>query len=125
MEEGNSKHILILGKHQYMVDNLQNILSKEGYQVVGFDEVEKATEEYKHTYLDMLVFTGAVNPNDFSEMLKWKEEKFPLVWFLNTTVDPQHWQKKSTLHLLNQESNDPALSTWCSPFFHTEYVNPG
>jgi len=77
MEEGNSKHILILGKHQYMVDNLQNILSKEGYQVVGFDEVEKATEEYKPPHLDMLVFTGAVNPNDYSEMIKWKEEKFP------------------------------------------------
>jgi DNA-binding NtrC family response regulator len=77
MEEGNSKHILILGKHQYMVENLQQLLSKAGYKVAGFHEVEKALEEYKNTDLDMLVFTGAVSPNDFSDMLKWKEEQFP------------------------------------------------
>jgi DNA-binding NtrC family response regulator len=77
MDEGNSKHILIIGKHQYMVENLQTLLSAAGFQVVGFNEVEKAVEEYKSHELNMLVFTGAVSPNDHSDMLKWKEEKFP------------------------------------------------
>jgi len=77
MEENSVKHILILGKHQYMVENIQTILSKGGYEVRGFDQVETIIEEYQPTQLDMIVFTGAVNPSDFSSLISWKNEKFP------------------------------------------------
>jgi DNA-binding NtrC family response regulator len=77
MEENSVKHILILGKHQYMVDNVQGILSKGGFEVNGYDQVEKIIEEYQATQLDMIVFTGAVNPSDFSDLIQWKNEKFP------------------------------------------------
>ncbi len=77
MEENSVKHILILGKHQYMVDNIQGILSKGGYEVNGFDQVENIIEEYQPSQLDMIVFTGAVNPSDYSELMAWKDEKFP------------------------------------------------
>jgi hypothetical protein len=57
MEENSVKHILVLGKHQYMVENI--------------------IEEYQPSQLDMIVFTGAVNPSDHSSLLTWKDEKFP------------------------------------------------
>ncbi len=77
MEENSVKHILVLGKHQYMVDNIVGILSKGGYAVSGFDQVENIIEEYQPSQLDMIVFTGAVNPSDHSSLLTWKDEKFP------------------------------------------------
>jgi DNA-binding NtrC family response regulator len=77
MNETSVKHILILGKHQYMVENLQSLLTSAGYIVAGFSEVEKAMDEYKAMALDMIVFTGAVNPNDFSQLIQWKDERFP------------------------------------------------
>ena len=46
MDEGNSKHILIIGKHQYMVENLQTLLSAAGFQVVGFTIVASGGKNY-------------------------------------------------------------------------------
>ena len=77
MNETSTKHILILGKHQYMVENLQSLLTSAGYIVAGFSEVEKAMEEYKALELDMIVYTGAVNPKDFSQLTQWKDSRFP------------------------------------------------
>lgn len=77
MEENATKKILILGKHQYMVDNIQSILEKGGFSVVGYASVDQIIEEYKSETLDMIVFTGAVSPSDESELINWKNEQFP------------------------------------------------
>ncbi len=77
MEEMATKKILILGKHQYMVDNIQSILEKGGFSVVGYAAVEQVLEEYQSETLDMIVFTGAVSPSDESDLIQWKNEKFP------------------------------------------------
>lgn len=77
MEEMATKKILILGKHQYMVDNIQSILEKGGFSVVGYAAVEQILEEYQSETLDMIVFTGAVSPSDESDLIQWKNEKFP------------------------------------------------
>jgi DNA-binding NtrC family response regulator len=75
--EITTKTILVLGKHQYMVERIQSLLQGGGFAVQGFDDVDKVTEEYKESALDMVVFTGAVNPTDESVLLTWKNEKFP------------------------------------------------
>ena len=59
-----------------MVENLQSLLQNVGYQVAGFSEVEKAMEEYKAPALHLIVFTGAVNPNDYSQMINWRDSHF-------------------------------------------------
>ena len=48
MEEMATKKILILGKHQYMVDNIQSILEKGGFSVVGYAAVEQILEDTLH-----------------------------------------------------------------------------
>ncbi|MEY2764684.1 MAG: hypothetical protein RLZZ205_1108 [Bacteroidota bacterium] len=60
-----------------MVDNIQSILEKGGFSVSGYASVDQILEEYQAETLDMIVFTGAVSPSDESQLIHWKNERFP------------------------------------------------
>lgn len=58
------KTILVFGKHDYIVENAQNLLTKGGYTTVGFIAVAEAIEYLKNNAVDAVFMGGGVDPHD-------------------------------------------------------------
>jgi hypothetical protein len=59
-----AKHIVVFGKHDYIVENAQNLLNKGGYTTSGFVEVAGAIEFLKSQPVDAVFMGGGVDPHD-------------------------------------------------------------
>ncbi len=57
-------NVLVFGKHDYIVNNTQTILSKGGYEVVCFVDRENARMYLTANPCDMIFFVGGVDPHD-------------------------------------------------------------
>ena len=59
-----AKQIVVFGKHDYIVENSQNLLNKGGYTTSGFVEVAGAIEFLKSQPVDAVFMGGGVDPHD-------------------------------------------------------------
>ncbi|MFZ4784745.1 MAG: hypothetical protein ACOYLH_04650 [Flavobacteriales bacterium] len=58
------KNILVFGKHDYIVENAQNLLNKGGYSTAGFIVVAEAIEYLKNNSVDAVFIGGGIDPHD-------------------------------------------------------------
>ncbi|MCC6600054.1 MAG: hypothetical protein IT223_05200 [Crocinitomicaceae bacterium] len=61
-------HLLVFGKHDYIVQNAETLLRKEAYSTVGFVEVDKAIEYIRTKPVDGILFSGGVDPHHKQEL---------------------------------------------------------
>lgn len=61
-------HVLIFGKHDYIVQNVAGLLHKEGFTTVTFLEVTDVLEHMKTHMLDVVLASGSVNPHHCIEI---------------------------------------------------------
>ncbi|MFM7310396.1 MAG: hypothetical protein ACKOZY_07290 [Flavobacteriales bacterium] len=63
-------HVLIFGKHDYIVQNVAALLHKQGFTTVTFLEVSEVLEHMKTHLLDIVIASGSVNPHHCIEIRK-------------------------------------------------------
>lgn len=73
------KHVVIFGKHQYIVDNASNILTKGGYRTSAFVGVNEAMEHIKMNQTDAVFIGGGVDPHDRIALKELLDSTFPHV----------------------------------------------
>lgn len=59
-----AKHLVIFGKHDYIVENAEKLLTKGGYVTKGFTQATEAMEYIKMNQIDGLFVGGGVDPHD-------------------------------------------------------------
>jgi hypothetical protein len=60
----SSKQLLVFGKHDYIVENAVNMLTKNGYQATGFTAVDEVIQHLNTNTLDGIFIGGGVDPHD-------------------------------------------------------------
>jgi hypothetical protein len=70
MEGIKNPHVLIFGKHDYIVQNVAALLHKEGFTTVAFLDVHEILEHLKVHLLDVILVSGAVNPHHCLDIRK-------------------------------------------------------
>jgi DNA-binding NtrC family response regulator len=69
-------HIVVIGQHDYILQNVENILNKAGYSTRGFLNSEEAAEYVRMNQVDLVLMGGGVNPNDRISLRKMIEQEF-------------------------------------------------
>lgn len=64
------KHIVVYGKHDYILTNVQNLLSKEDFTSAGFTLLAEALDYIRMNPLDAILIGGGVDPHDRIEIQK-------------------------------------------------------
>ena len=58
------KSLVVFGKHDYIVENAVNMLTKNGYQATGFTGVDEVIQHLSTSTLDAIFIGGGVDPHD-------------------------------------------------------------
>lgn len=69
-ENTASKHILVYGKHDYILKNVQDLLSKSGFTSVGYTNLPEATDYLRLNTVNAVLIGGGVDPHDRLELKK-------------------------------------------------------
>ncbi|MDZ4751098.1 MAG: hypothetical protein SGI87_05745 [Flavobacteriales bacterium] len=72
-------HITVIGQHDYILQNVENILSRAGYSTRGFLNTEEAAEYIKMNPVDLVFIGGGINPNDRIALRKMIESDFAII----------------------------------------------
>ncbi|MBL7944080.1 MAG: hypothetical protein JNM00_15020 [Flavobacteriales bacterium] len=72
-------HILVLGRHQYLLENVQKILHSAGYESSGFLEREEAEEFLRMNHVDVLLVGGGVEPHERQGLIAFVRTEFPAI----------------------------------------------
>lgn len=75
----STKHIVVFGKHDYIVENAERLLSKAGYSTKGFVEVEEAIEYVKMNQVEGIFIGGGVDPHHRIAIKELIDATFPHV----------------------------------------------
>lgn len=62
--KASAKHIVVFGKHDYIVENAERLLGKAGYSTKGFVEASEAIEYIKMNQVEGIFIGGGVDPHD-------------------------------------------------------------
>lgn len=71
------KHLLVFGKHDYIVENAVNMLTKNNYQATGFTVVDEAIQYLNTNALDAIFIGGGVDPHDRLAIKNLVDSQFP------------------------------------------------
>jgi hypothetical protein len=58
------KHIVVYGKHDYIVQNLQGLIEKADYTASGFSVLDETLDYLRMHPFDAIVIGGGVDPHD-------------------------------------------------------------
>jgi len=58
------KHIVVYGKHGYIVDNITNLIEKAEYTATGFSLLAETMDYLRMNPFDAIVIGGGVDPHD-------------------------------------------------------------
>lgn len=58
------KHIIVYGKHDYIVQNLQGLIEKADYTASGFNVLSEILDYLRENHFDAIVIGGGVDPHD-------------------------------------------------------------
>jgi DNA-binding NtrC family response regulator len=75
-------HIVVIGQHDYILENVENILNRAGYSTRGFLVSEEAAEYIRMNQVDLIFMGGGVNPNDRISLRKMIAQDFPQVKYV-------------------------------------------
>jgi len=70
------KQVIIYGKHDYIVKNIQDLLEKSDYAAVGFTILAEALDYLRMSPFDAVVLGGGVDPHDKIEIQRLVEADF-------------------------------------------------
>jgi hypothetical protein len=59
-----ARHLVVFGKHDYIVENAERLLTKGGYVTKGFTLAADAVEYIKMNQVDGIFVGGGVDPHD-------------------------------------------------------------
>ncbi|MBX7051545.1 MAG: hypothetical protein K1X54_05885 [Flavobacteriales bacterium] len=87
MEENNvqpvsisvKKHIVIFGKHEYILRNVQTLLDKADFTSEGFVQLPEILDYIKMNPLDAVLIGGGVDPHDRLKVQDLIRSHFPHV----------------------------------------------
>lgn len=87
MEENNAqpvsisvkKHIVIFGKHDYILRNVQSLLDKADFTSEGFVLLPEILDYIKMNPLDAVLIGGGVDPHDRLKVQELIKKEFPHV----------------------------------------------
>ncbi|MEY3397698.1 MAG: hypothetical protein RL220_292 [Bacteroidota bacterium] len=75
-------HVVVIGVHDYILANVENLLQRDGYTTVGFLDMEQAMEYIRANKTDLVLVGGGVNPNDRIAVKNLLSAEFPQARFL-------------------------------------------
>ncbi len=58
------KHIVVYGKHDYIVDNIKGLIEKADYSASGFSVLAETLDYLRMSPFDAVVIGGGVDPHD-------------------------------------------------------------
>lgn len=70
------KNIVVYGKHDYIVKNIQDLLEKADYTAVGFVLLAEALDYLRMNPFDAIVTGGGVDPHDKIQIQQLVESDF-------------------------------------------------
>lgn len=73
------KHIVVFGKHDYILKNVEDLLVKADFTTSGFTVLAEALDYIKMNPLDAVLIGGGVDPHDRMEIQKLISTDFPHV----------------------------------------------
>ena len=71
------KHIVVYGKHDYIVKNTLDLLTKADYSSMGFTVLAEAIDYIRMNALDGVLMGGGVDPHDRMEIKNLVTKDFP------------------------------------------------
>jgi hypothetical protein len=73
------QHIVVYGKHEYILKNVQDLLTKAEFTSAGFTVLPEALDYMKMNPLDAVLIGGGVDPHDKMEIQKLVKTDLPHV----------------------------------------------
>jgi hypothetical protein len=70
------KHVVVYGKHEYILTNVQNLLDKAGFTSVGFTVLAETLDYIRMNPLDAVLIGGGVEPIDRARIKDLIREDF-------------------------------------------------
>jgi hypothetical protein len=58
------KHVVVYGKHDYILNNVQNLINKADMTSSGFTSLEETLDYMRMNPLDAVLIGGGVDPHD-------------------------------------------------------------
>lgn len=71
IEEVKSSQVLVVGRRDYIIDNVKKILVPKGFDVVGAMSDDEVLERLKTKTIDVLFIGGSVEPNSKRAFAEW------------------------------------------------------
>lgn len=62
------KHIVVYGKHDYIVQNIKNLIENADYTAIGFSVLAETMDYLRMNPFDAVVIGGGVDPHDRMEI---------------------------------------------------------
>ncbi len=73
------KHIVVYGKHEYILINVQNLIDKADMTSIGFTVLEETLDYIRMNPLDAVLIGGGVDPHDRQKILETAKADLPHV----------------------------------------------
>ncbi len=64
------KHVVVYGKHDYIIQNVQDLLTRGDFTSAGFTVLPEAIDYIRMNPLDVIIIGGGVDPRDRAEIQK-------------------------------------------------------
>lgn len=71
--------VVVFGRHDYILQNMENLLQKSGYETAGFLDMDETRDYMRMSQIDGLLIGGGVEPHDRLEIVKFVQTEFPHV----------------------------------------------
>jgi len=70
------KQVVVYGKHDYIVKNIQDLIEKSDYNAVGFIVLAEALDYLRMSPFDAVLLGGGVDPHDKIQIQQLVESDF-------------------------------------------------
>ncbi len=70
------KHIVVFGKHDYILKNVEDLLQKSDFTSVGFVNAEEARDYVRMNPVDGILIGGGVSPHDRQDLKDLVKSEF-------------------------------------------------
>jgi len=77
--ENKKPLVVVLGKHEYIMENAERLLRNAGFDTVGFISLEETMNHIRANAVDGMLIGGGVDPHDRLALVKMIKEEFPNV----------------------------------------------
>ncbi len=77
VEDVKSAQVLVVGRRDYIIDNVKKILAPKGFEVIGAMSDDEVFERLKTKSIDLLFIGGSVEPNSKRDFAEWIQSFCP------------------------------------------------